>query len=274
MKYARRPHYRRARKYIRRRRTTRKAAKPSRSFVKKVQKIIHKDAETKQAYTSLGDSLINFNSTINSANDMQLILPQIGQGSADNQRIGDEIRAQRLSVKGFINLAVDLTENTLPNRRVAVRMMVVSPKRFPNIDDAYTNWNSWYTSLLKKGGTQVAFTGLLSDLYAPINTDEITKYYDRVFYLSQDYWKTNVGTTTVSSQSMMNISKTIKFFKFTMKLRNKKLRYDAGVSSNLRPTNFGPFLLLGYVHLDGSSPDVVTTQVGLSYDAILDYEDM
>lgn len=274
MKYARRPHYRRARKYIRRRRAARKATKPSRSFVKKVQKIIHKDAESKMAYTSTGDSLVNFNSGITNANDIQVVLPSIGNGSSDSQRIGDEIRAQSLSIKGYINLAVDLTENYLPNRRVAVRLMVVSPKRFPNMDDAYSNWNSWYSALLKKGGTQTAFTGLLSDLYAPINTDEITKYYDRVIYVSQDYWKTNVGTTTVSSQSMMNIQNTIKFFKINIRCRNKKLRYDPGASSNLRPTNWGPILLLGYVHLDGSAPDVASTQVGLCFDSVLTYEDI
>ena len=37
--------------------------------------------------------------------------------------------------------------------------------------------------IVKKGGTQTAFTGVVSDLYAPINNDAITTYYDKLIYI-------------------------------------------------------------------------------------------
>ena len=47
--------------------------------------------------------------------------------------------------------------------------------------------------IVKKKGTQTAFTGVVSDLYAPINNDAITTYYDKLIYIQNPYIATNIG---------------------------------------------------------------------------------
>lgn len=251
---------------------SKRSVKPSRKFVKMVKKVIHSQSEDKMAYASSGDTPIYFNSGITSASDIQTVLPQINENANDNGRIGDELRAKRLRLRGHIILS-DNTDNNMWNKRVGVRLMIVSPKRFPNIDDAYSNFSAWNTALLKRGGTQVGYTGLVRDLYTPINTDEITCYYDKVFYLSQDRVFEWVNTTNVGSKATQGIRDTVKFFNISIPCYNKKLHYDQGASSNLQPTNYGPFLLLGYSFLDGSSADTVSTRIGLVYDSYFTYED-
>lgn len=247
-------------------------SKPNSKFVKMVEKVIHKDVEDKIAFRSSGNSLIFFNSGVTSASDIQTVLPLVQNGYNGYQRVGDELRAKRLNIKGYLSLGND-TSTSFGKKRVGVRMMIVSPKRFPNTDDAYANFSNWAGTLLKKGTIVSAFNGDIADLMAPINRDEITVYYDRVHYLSQDNIYQYVNTTNVGGQQNQNIRNTIKFFNIKIPLRNKLLRYDTVASSGTLPTNFGPMLLLGYCHLDGSAADVVDTQVGLQYDTYFSFED-
>lgn len=252
------------------RRPVRKSSKPSKALTKIVQKIIHKDAETKSSYHAI-DSVL-FNSAMNTTGDMQRVLPNVTVGTAENERIGEQIRAQTLNIKGHYILST--ANNSSANARIAVRMMVVQPKNLSAWPDASVS-TAWMQQLLQKGGANVAFTGLISDLYAPVNTDQITCYYDKVTYVSMPYLY--VGTLGVPTSgytvTSWDMSKATKFFNITLKVRNKLLRYDKSYSST-QPTSYSPILLIGYSHLDGSSPDVITTQVQLSYDSILKYEDM
>lgn len=245
-----------------RKRAYKKVYKKNRAFVKAVQAIIHKDAESKQAYASI--NAVAFNSAMNSAGDPQWLIPQIAQGSADNARIGDQIRGQKITVKGAI--VSNLTYQSYSNCRLAVRMMIVQPKAYPSLSIAQANATTWLNYLLKKGGTTSAFNGNMADIWAPVNTDAITKYYDKVFYINTPYVSTSVGDLSTYNS--------VKMFSKTIKLRNKLLKYDSGIDSGLTPTNYAPILLLGYAHLDGSGADVLTTQVSLSMDTIFDYEDV
>jgi len=231
----------------------------SKSFVKAVQSIVHKDVETKQAFTAFPPTY--FNSGINSVAEMLQILPNITNSTADNGRIGDQIRAQSLIIKGALQIPAATTSYS--NSRIAVRLFVVQPKNLGDLTNI-TFSNTWLSHLLKKGGSTVGFTGVMSDLWAPINVDAITKYYDKIFYLDAAYVST--AGTSVTGNS-------VKFFTIPLKLRNKLLRYDANIGSALTPTNYNPVMLAGYVHMDGSSPDTLTTALSVQFDTVFNYED-
>lgn len=84
------PFYPKRRKYARkgaRKGYRAKRAKPSKTFVKKVQKIIHDDVETKQAYHIMAPT--NFNSGIDNTGDVIRVLPNISQGTDVSNRIGN-----------------------------------------------------------------------------------------------------------------------------------------------------------------------------------------
>lgn len=233
----------------------------SKAFSKAVQKLIHKDAETKQCFTSVNNT--NFNSGINSSGDCQQLIANIAQNAYDNGRIGDQIRAQSIVIKGAIN--TNLTYQSYSNCRLGVRLMIIQPKSYSSLGAIQANVATWSATLLKKGGSTTAFTGTMSDLWAPINTDAITKYYDKVFYVNTPYVATSVGDLSTYNS--------VKFFSKTLKLRNKLIKFDSSIDSGLTPTNYNPIMVLGYCHLDGSAGDTVTTQIFLSFDAVMNYED-
>lgn len=244
--------------------------KPTKSFVKKVQRIIHKDVETKSACTLF--SLTAFNSGINSQNDLCQVIPTVTQGIQDNNRIGDQVRAQRLRIKGYIQMAQGYSV-TVSATRIGVRLMMVQPKNFTNYDGAYGNATTWLAGLLKKGGTTSGFTGVVSDLTADINTDLITCYYDKVMYLSLPYYFAGTGTTSVNTVVTQDLRQGTRFFSINKLLRNKLLRYDSNAAIAQQPVNWSPFIIVGYVHLDGSAADVANTQISMAYDSYLDFED-
>lgn len=268
------PRRRRGRKTSKGKTTARKAIRAAKkaNLKKFVMKVVSDMAETKEAYTTSGNSLIMFNSGIDSISDIQPIVPALGQGTDTNQRIGQTIMAQSLNIKGHVRLNFnDVADSTkLPN--VMVRMMVLSMKNKPSYGDV-TNSAVPLTSLLRKGGTTTNFTGVLSDLYAPINTDVFTVHHDKRYHLSQSYIN-GIGASIPSQYLAQDVTKTIRFFNLNVKCKNKKLKYDEDISSDSFPVNFSSFIVLGYAYLDGSAPDTLSTNVGLAYDSTLRFEDI
>lgn len=246
----------------------RSASKPSKAFARKVQAIIHKDVETKSACTIF--PLTAFNSGINAAADLCGVVPAISQGIQDNNRIGDQLRAQSLVIKGYLTMTQGLS-TTLANARIGVRLMLVCPKAYPSYDGATANAATWLGALLKAGGSTFGFSGgSARDLFADVNTDAITCYYDKVHYLSMPYYNvaTSVGLVT------QDLRQSTKFFTIRKNLRNLLLKYDATFgNAGLYPTNKIMFLVAGYYHLDGSAADVATTVLNMAYDSYLNYED-
>lgn len=240
------------------------------NFKKNVLAVIHANTEDKQAYhTNSSSGLIKYNSGIDSTADMTQILPAISKGSEDNQRIGERIKAQRFTVSGFMKF--DYNSSPASNAcSVGVRMMIVSLKTRNSLEAVTANAIP-LTSLLKKGGTATAFTGILSDLTAPINTDLFTCHHNKVYYLKQDMVYTT-GTPT-NSWVTSDVSKLLRFFKINLKVKNKDLKYDDGTNTGFYPTNYYPFLLIGYSYLDGSAPDTVSTKLGLEFTSQLTFED-
>jgi len=236
----------------------RRARRPN-TFVKRVQAIISKQTESKQAFTTLAPTY--YNSGISAVADMTQIVPNISQSLADNGRVGDQLRAQSLICKGALQISG--ASSSYSNSRIACRLFIVQPKNLGSLS-AVTGTTSWLSTLLKKGGTTTAFTGVMSDLWAPVNTDAVTKYYDKIFYLDTAYVSV-AGTSTTGNS--------VKFFTKKLMLRNKLVKYDNSIDSGLTPVNYNPVMLLGYVHMDGSSPDTLTTAVSLQYDSIFNYED-
>lgn len=242
-----------------------------------VQKELNKDVEDKMAYFNPGDSLISFNSGISSASDMLQIIPNISNGNTDNSRIGDQLTAKRLKISGHIRLYPKTQTGTVSNEpklsNVVCRLMVLSVKSNPSYPSA-TLQPGILSSLLKKGGTTTAFTGVLSDIHAPINTDIFTCHYDTNFYLSQDYVfvPSSTGGTYTNSAVAVDVKDSIRFFNINLKVKNKVLKYDS-VNGGILPTNYGAFMVLGYSYLDGSSPDSLNTQVGMQYISTLNFED-
>lgn len=269
-------------KYVSRRsrkpsKTSKKSAKPSKTFTKMVQKIVHKDVESKEAnYTY---ALTAFNSGVNSSGDVIRVLPQITIGTTTGARIGDQVQGQRLNIRGHmlinstpITTGSGVIPTGIPNNcRLMVRAFVFSVKRFQNYDDAVANVGSWSGQFLKNGSAVQALDGTVASMYLPVNREVITVHKEIRRYITCEGLATITFGSPANQIAMTNVNyqDTTKFFDLSVSCK-KLLKYDSG---NFSPQNFAPLFCLSYCHLDGSSPDVLTTTVSASFVSTFMYED-
>lgn len=242
------------------------------SFRKAVKKVINSETESKQAWFSSGNTLTSFNSGINSSGDILQVIPNISQGTGNAQRIGDKLTAKYCNVKGHLRIIPNDVQDSTTLPQVYVRLMLISAKFRQNYTDVTGSSSQLASGLLKKGATTTGWTGVLSDIHAPINTDLFTLHGERRFYLNQSYVGT-AGPSAPSASIAVDVAKTIKFFNFNLKCKNKIIRYDANMGSSIQPVNWAPFLVVGYSYLDGSSPDTISTNLGMNYATDFRYED-
>lgn len=235
------------------------------SFSKRVLAIVNSAQETKEQST--GSALLQYNSGISVSGDVNRVLPSIDQGVDDGQRIGSDITAVSLNIKGHVILTYIPGATTASNARICARMMVVTPRRYMHTTDAIANATSWLPVLLKKGNTENSFTGTIENLYQPINEDQVIVHYDKLMWLTTPL----VNNYTLVGENSVDLTRSsMKFFDIDIPVKNKKLRFDE-VSDYTY--GFGPVLIIGYAHADGSSSDVLETQVAMQYFSTLKYKD-
>lgn len=254
--------------------TTKGGKKTTEKEIKKVvqNEMKKQQNELKQAFSAFsGNSPLQFNSGINSTGDMLQVLPYISRGTGTNERIGDQITAKSLIVQGYVRLNPNTTINDQGLPQVLCRLMIVSLKYRSAYPDSAGS-AAPLSGLLKKGGTSSSWSGVISDVMAPINTELFTVHSDQKFYLSNEYIYNPTGSAAIQIQAT-DVRKGIKFFKINVKCKNKKLYYDSNVTSGSSATNFAPMLLLGYTYLNGNSPDTISTNLGLVYSTTFNYTD-
>lgn len=237
------------------------------AFKKRVLSVIRDQAETKQAWHTL--PVTDFNSGISNFGDIIRIIPNVSIGANDNQRIGDQVRVTNLTVRAIVQMLPQNIGQGDSFRKIGCRVMIVTPKSYSNWATAYAGSTTWMPYLLRKGGTTAGFTGLIDDLFAPINSDAITCHYNKVLFFNQNTY----GTSTNSGLVAFDQSHLTKFLKINLKMKNKLLKYDAAVDGGLTPTNAGYFMIIGYVFTDGTAPDLVSTRIRAQFDAVMSYED-
>lgn len=245
-----------------------------------VKKEMHKKDETKSA--SYEFPITAFNSGVNSSGDACRVVPVIQTGTTNGFRISDSISAQYIDIKGHI--IINATPNTgtqsnsaytttiPPNARLMVRAFICSVKRYANYDDITTNATSWMPDFLKKGSITVPLDGSLQSMYLPVNTDVITVHKEIKKYINIPFQTgiTITGSPTIyPGLTTIPVGASVKFFSYRLKC-SKILKYD---DTNFSPQNYAPIFVLSYCHLDGSSPDVLTTVVSASFVSSIFYED-
>lgn len=248
---------------------TKKPSRKTPSFTKQVQQVISANAETK-CEAAVGNNTQR-DGQINAQSDIIYLLPNIAKGTSANQRIGDQIRGQKLNIKGHVLLQTTL--QSLPTSRIGVRIMIVSSKVFRSIDVLNINWTTVTAALLKQGSTTKAFTGLCTDLYTDINTDLMTVHYDKVLNLTLTPSIATAGTTSVNTVQTPSMTGSFAMFSHQINLRNKQMLFDSAITTGIYPTNYAPILLVGWSRLDGSAA-TADTLVSLSYISSLYWEDV
>jgi len=227
---------------------------------------ISKSAEDKYAGVQWTNT---FNSSVSASSECYPLVPEIAQGTQDNQRIGDKIRGKYLYIKGFVqwNGAFLRTSQYAPP--CTVRTMILSQKNLKVANVIQTDVD--VAHLLKDNvgtGDARPYNGQIFDNLAPINKDLFTVHLDKKMRLNYQTAQT-VPVSGVSPEWQTGNNLT-KYFSCRIKCP-ATLTYDDG---NLDyPNNFAPFFCFGAVADDNSGPFTVGTPWEVNVSSILYYED-
>jgi len=244
------------------------------AFSKSVLSVLHKQAETKEASTSL--AITDFNGPVNNIADSCRLIPLVQQGTGNGARNGDTINAQRLRIMGhmIINAVPNTTGVNIPtaipgNCRLMIRAFVCSVKKLSNHDDVSAT-NSWMTKFLKNGAVVQGLDGTVRSMYLPVNTDVITVHKEIRRYITVPAIYAQTSTAVGFSNTAVGFQNSTAFFKISLKCK-KILKYD---DTSFSPQNYAPVFVLSYCKLDDSTPDLITARVSCSYVSTLTYEDI
>lgn len=189
-------------------------------------------------------------------NRIQQVIPDVVVASSRADREGASLRVTRLNIKGKIDIPAD--DNPLigndDRASIWVRMFVLSSKRFNNIEDVRSNWNTGanlnalFFKTAQSGQTP---TGSYIDMLRPVNTAAFTTHYDKTFKLDRNYGYFPDPTSTSGAAPQKPTTHT---FSINMKCKNKNLKYN--VSSSLQPNNWQPFVCCMFAYNNGAVPSI------------------
>ena len=241
--------------------TKRVVRRPKVSFAKKVKAVISKQAEHK--ILSLGLGLQTYNSGINAQTDVIQIIPASTQGLDAGSRVGNELTLKSFNIKGHYILS--LANNAVSaSCRIGVRIMILEAKRYKSYYDANISFTNHLPQMIRTGDTVRGFTGVISDLYLPLNREIYNVLYDKVQYVTMPLVLTATGTNDVVN--------TVRLFNINLKANNKKLRYEDSLSNY--PQNWGAFMCIGYAKMDGTAPDVAVNGISMETVSTMNYIDI
>lgn len=256
------------RKVMKKRVNNKKPVKPqSTALVRQVAKKVLADAlEDKYARAELqeGGQPKLFNSSITTYAECYPLLPKVVQGTDSMNRIGDKLRPKSLRVELYMVANGTLTTSML-NR---VRLFVLE-------DKSLKNWTSIETTPI---GTQLLDFGSFLGGFSGLPNCELIRVNKRRYKVIKDKIVTfNKGTGVTPNVGGINgtqifVSGT-QYHKITFSIPTPAVLHYASPLDSY-PTNFAPFMCLGYTQPDGdTAPDSGIFKIGVQFSAHLDYED-
>ena len=209
---------------------------------------------------------ISFNASITTGSELYPLLPPLLNGVSSYQRVGDRIRPKRFTVDVIVSANGGLTSSQLN----MVRLFLISDKSYGNWDDVRTN-TPITTELLNNGAGTQGFTGIPHTLCMPVNAERYKVHHDKILQVRAGQGQTPNSTNSyVGTQAFVGTQQAWKL-RFVIPTP-AVLKYSAFNSDY--PTNFAPFICLGYIQPDGNaSPDNLITRVQMIYRSHLWFED-
>lgn len=253
---------------------TRKSSGLSKKEVSKmIDKKMSKTIETKVGVAEMNG--VQFNSSISSTSELYDILPNITEGTGDDNRIGNSILPQYTNIRGYVYASPDqvLTQAAGP---LDVQMFILRNKRQRN---SLARSVASDLNIIKRGKFKFQYDGTYSSSISPINVEDFDIIMKKGFRLipipnvTGSAMTPNVANVYPSNP---NSGSTVYKFKHTIdwkKLGVGKLLYDSGTSSY--PQNENVFFCLGFAQYNDPNTALPTTitPVQVTWTAITYYKD-
>lgn len=262
-------------------------AKPKQSLTVIVDKLINRKAETKTSmfygtattfpqtglYADRAYSQQNQFITTN-AGDLKWLLPNVVQGIGDNQRIGEQISPISLHINGTVKVSLSILTGNSPVDIFAV-VYVLTHKTYKNYEGLNTGNN--FAQLLMNGqGATSSFTGNVWAARQPVSRQNYNVLAKKIVRLRYAGLYTSGG----QSVSIANSHDYVANYNvvLTQKHMPKALKYpeaDAPATAYTNsPTNYAPFMAVGFYWADGSGPAAPQALLESTYVTRLTYKDM
>lgn len=231
-----------------------KRTKPVSNAVKTyVDRAINRQTETKRITYDSG--LIGVNNSLAASGDFLQLLINPAQGSTSYQRLGTKYKIKSMNIRGYLQLE---GSGSAGLQKIGVRHMIVKSKKYPTSSPPATELNYL---LEGSGGSYQSFNGLTNDLHAPVYNKAFTVARDRKHYMYQS------GATSTAD----DLSHAVKYFNIDLKQARGKVincEFETGVT-----TNWGWWMLLSWVALDGTVVSGSNTNLKVQYVVDMKYED-
>ena len=191
------------------------------------------------------------------ANRIVTVIPDVATGDTRINRLGSQIKLTRLSIRGKIDIPAD-DNPALPlgangdRAQIYVRLMVLSCKKFRQIQEVRSNWIAGQLlndQFFKTGDAGQAPTGQMIDMWRHINSDAFTTHYDRVYKMDRNNGYFPDPTSTSGAATQRPVSKD---FRINLKVKNKILKYED--HTVVQPDNYQPFVCYLFAYSNGSVP--------------------
>jgi len=235
-------------------------AKIGKPLKRAIQAMISKDAETKYVINS--SNYTSYNAQVNGSEALR-IMPQISNGTGGNQKIGNKIQLQKLSLRGV--LSMQLNQTTANNTRFGVRLTMLRLKKFDDWQAANTDLATNFNKLLE--GTLIGMDGSVVAYNTPLNLDYCTKIFDKKIYMT-------LPAVASGSQVQDAPTHSCKLLNFTIPFSKRVLNYDENNSST-EPVDYPYFMLISYCKLDGTgaAPAAGESLLQFQYTIKAEFED-
>lgn len=203
--------------------------------------------------------------------DMIRCLPKLvqdeGKGAA-YERLGTKVIPRSLAIHCHVSLLEDLNRSTA----ITVFWYVLEAKRFRNLEDALSF--APINKLMRTGNGQqyFPFDGNSDVAMLPINNVEFKVIKKGTFNLGKNTGMIQDDTTAGNQPIVQKVG-----HRWTVKIPTPKtFIYEQDENSPRTvyyPNNFAPFLVCGYIHQDQSIPDSINTDMSVTAQPQLYYDD-
>lgn len=224
------------------RRAYKRKARPVSQAVKQyVKRSIHSNMENKKwVYYGANQSITNAGAGTPTG---QYLLPVIAQGTAQNQRIGNEINIRYAAVRGFVNvLPYNATSNPSPAPQL-VKIWIVSGKRINSNVITNYDWSKWF----EVGATNAPFQGNVLDMVLSPNKEDFKIHAVKQFKLGLGY--DSAGANPANSYFDNSPMSMPFYFNYTKGCKKRQKYLDGSGYS----TNDNVYIIFQAVNADGTS---------------------
>lgn len=251
------------------------AAKPTIALVKAVAKKVVRDNLEDKYQTRLNQSTGYPRLYDAGITAVYPLMPVINQGTASNERVGDRIRPTRMRVDFTFTANWSIPSSLIAN----VRILVLNDKAIKSTPDlaqipGTQPGTPITTELLQYASSLAGYTSTPTDDTARVNYERYSVIKDIHKEVIKGAGLGPVATNSfVGDQVFVSPNTTHKFS--VVVPTPKILKYSN--ATDLYPSNFAPFFVLGYCDPNGNTGNVaenwLTQRIALNFITHFDYED-